>query len=61
MQLTIRVVLADVMRRSLPGPAFGSSTSVIRNTRLEAVFGALEGRVRSMVAFRRNITLTRHA
>ncbi len=39
--LTIRVVLADVINCWLPVPEWGLSSSVTKNTRLVAVFGAL--------------------
>lgn len=39
--LAIKVVLADVIKRSFPMDGSGSSLSVMRKMRLEAVFGAL--------------------
>lgn len=38
---TINVVRADVMKRWPLGPGWGSSSSVMKNMRLVAVFGAL--------------------
>lgn len=39
---TSRVVFADLRSCSLPAPECGSSSSVMRKIRFDAVFGALE-------------------
>lgn len=43
----MRVVRAEVIRRPLPAPGCGLSSSVMKNMRLVAVFGALHCNTRS--------------